>query len=217
VGFALRSIVAALRRSLPLPLRKPKDDADRGLAASLSACTSSRGPVRVRCEVTVTPENETASALTGASGVAFVVEVLERMTHEELSDEDGRAVAEEVTRYHPVRTVQLGGPLVLRGDDGAELAVSPAQVVFAFATVSPTVVPLVKQGAELGAFAGSGRTRYFREQIVRPGDRFRLAATVEATGTVGSLGYRSNASTKIVVRPDLSPLVLEEILVTPSW
>jgi hypothetical protein len=216
VGCDLRSIVAAVARSRRWPFRKRKDDAGVGHATSLSACISSRGPVRVRCEVSITPENETASALTGARGVAFVVEVLERMTHDELS-EDGRAVPDEVTRYHPVRTVQLGGPLVLRGDDGVEVTVSPAQVGFVFATLSPTVIPLVNPVAELGAFAASHRSRYFREQVVRPGDRFHLAATVESTATVGSWGYRSGASTAIVVRPDLSPLVLEEILITPSW
>lgn len=199
------------------PFGRANDGGDVEHPTSLSACVARSGPTRVRCEVTVASGSDVASPLSGSRGAAIVIELLERLTPQELEGEDGGVVPAEVIRYHPLRTVQLGAALILRGNDGVEVTVSAPHVAFVFATASPTVTPLAAIPPELGASEGNGRSRFFREQIVRPGDRFRLDATVEATSVAVGSGYRSGARTEIAVRAHLSPVSLEEILDTPEW
>lgn len=175
------------------------------------------GPTGCAYEVTVAGRNEVTSPLTGDRGACIVIEVLERLRSDELRGEEGGVNPEELVRYHAVRSVHLGDSIVLACDDGVELTISTARVSFVFATVSPAVMPLVDPPLELGTLEENGRTRFFREQAVRVGDRFRIRATIEERSTVVGNGYRSGVGKERVVREDLGGVVLEELLAVPSW
>jgi hypothetical protein len=174
------------------------------------------GPTRIDAVVRVSSANSVTSPISGVKAAFVRLEALERVPRDTKSDRAGDA-----EDLFSLGVVLLGDLVTLSLADSAiaiELPVrratlrlvdQPAGVIPVHRAV-PELVPLFAQARRGGVLCQ-------REHRVLCGDRLRLQAVVERTTSVVGVGYRSGAPERLVVRDDLAPVLLDEVLEAPSF
>ncbi|MFO0734666.1 MAG: hypothetical protein U0270_02250 [Labilithrix sp.] len=177
-------------------------------------------PTVVSGELVVVSPNDVVSPVTGTRAAVLAIEAFEQLSLAELQEDaiEPANPAMMTDRYRSRGAIRLGHTLVLGDDAGVELAVPLRLARLTFATDGGPKTRLRPVPPELADRFGltDEREMSFCEQTLRTGDRVRLAATVEARATPTPSGYRSGVGTLLVVRDDLGPVVLEELLEPPD-
>jgi|GEM_PF-5200482 len=141
-------------------------------AGRLAAYACAAGPFPVDAELVVVTASTLTSPLTGARGVAFVVEIL------------GRSQGGALTS---IGALVIGDTVVYADDEGAELVVVARRARFdlrgdeavrELGAMPPEVVPLLAGASGLGVPC-------FREHVVRSNARYRVRAVAERSPVVG--------------------------------
>jgi hypothetical protein len=170
------------------------------------------GPTRVDVITKLVSPDDVTSPVSGLRAAFVHLEALERVRAHE-----GSGIQEEL---FSLGTIIIGDlvTLVLEGRaTEVELQVRRAQLrflsdhthVLPIAETIPELVPL------LGA-AKHGGILCHRERLVLSGDRLRLRAVVERIARVVA-PERSDAGLRLVVREDLAPILLDEVLEGPRF
>lgn len=173
------------------------------------------GPTRIDVVVRVVSANNVTSPLSGFKAAFVRLEALERVPRRKEDDRVGDAedlfslgavilgdlvtlsLANEITVELPVRRAELR-------------LVSERTGVMPVHRAVPELVPLFVHARRSGVLCQ-------REHLVLRGDRLRFHAVVERTSQVVAVGYRSGVSERLVVRDDLAPIILDEVLEAPAF
>ena len=166
-------------------------------------------PTEVELFGTMLSPNGTTSPLTGQRGAIIHLEILERVL---LDRVERRALRCGPERDESLGEIVLGELVHLGSEDGAELAFVARRARFRFqnpwrektaiGAIPASLVPLLRSRV------GDGDL-FFREHVVKEGDRLRLQAIVEPTEHAMGSGYRSIPRIAFLTRDDLAPVFLE--------
>jgi hypothetical protein len=143
-------------------------------------------PTSVEVDVVVATENVVRSPMSGVDAALIVIDVVERVVP--LEREVGRVV--------------LGDTLILRADDGAEIAIVARRAQYRFVGNDTGGATLDRIPPEIAAVLGGARggELAWREHVLRHGERVRVRAVVERTG-----------AGRFAARVDIAPVVVSEI------
>ena len=191
------------------------------LAGVRSGEGRSSAPAKVSVVTTIVSGGPVTSPVTGVRSAIIFLEVLERVAVTSgVGVEVDLGPGRESDRYETLGEVLLGDVATLRDEDGDEIA-----IVAGRARISPQLprgggTLLAQLPAELIPFARKATGRgalCYRELAFREGDKVRLRAVVEASASAAPMGSGSDAKRSYIVRDDLAPIVLEEMLAASSW
>ena len=169
------------------------------------------GPTPIAVVTRVVSGNEIASPVSGLRAAFLQLEALERV-----KPSGDRESGSAHGRFYSLGTVILGD-LVRLELEGLDVTVElePRRVELRLVhetTEAPPIDHAIPEIVPLLASAKRGGVLCQREHLVLRGDRLRLCAIVERSASVVSSGYRSGVGSRLVVRADLAPVVLHEVL-----
>jgi len=166
-------------------------------------------PTEVELFGTMLSPNGVTSPFTGQRGAIIHLEILERVL---LDRQERRALRCGPERDDALGEIILGELVHLGSEDGAELSFiarrarfrfrNPQREKIALTTIPTSLVP------HLRSRVGNGDL-FFREHVVKEGDRVRLQAIVEPAEHAMGGGYRSVPRIAFLTRDDLAPVFLE--------
>lgn len=186
-------------------------------ASAVESGTSAAVDVSVAVSLlaTIVSTNAVVSPFTGLRTGILHIELVERYSRSSDSANDGAAN----DSYETLGSMVLGDLVTLRDEDGAELTLVGRRARIQPAHERRGATPLAGIPAEMAPLLAKSRGRgiiCYRELPLGEGDRVRLEALVNTAQSVAS-GYRSGAMRTYVVRDDLAPVVLTEIVEEPRW
>lgn len=173
------------------------------------------GPTPIDVVTTVVSPNEVTSPLSGLEAAFVQVEVLERVPPSYSRDAD----RPNNDAYVLLGSVIFGDLVKLElegGVAGVELLSRRAEL--RVVSERAAVMPMERAIPELVALlsrAKRGGVLCQREHLILSGERLRLRAVVERVSRVVASGDRSDVVQQLVVRDDLAPVVLDEVLDRP--
>jgi hypothetical protein len=158
---------------------------------------------------TMLSPNGVTSPVTGRRGAIIHLEVLERVL---LDRQERRALRTGPERDDSLGEIVIGELVHLGSDDGPELSFVARRARFRFRDPRRETMPLaaIPEGLlpHLRSRTGMGAL-FFREHVVKEGDRLRLQAIVEPAEHAPFGSYRSVPRVAFVARDDLAPVFLE--------